>query len=663
MNTLLVAARAAHYASAMLLFGELVFVVAVARPAWRRAQRAGSGDGDDVYRRLLVVARWSVIASIVSGLAWLAAKAAIMSGMPVGQALNRETLGLVLGDTVFGRVWTLRLGLVIALSGVLLAVGRSAGDPRRSLLAISAVVAAAAYLGSLAWAGHAVAGQGPDDYNPIVADVAHLLAAGAWLGALPALVHCLGRFHTLDGVAQVTRRFSNLGVVSVSVLIASGLSNAWYLVGDVPALFGTDYGRLLLAKLGLFATMLGLAVANRGYWAPRLAGGDRGAPHLLRRNAVLEIAAGIGVVIIVGVLGVTVPAAHQSPVWPFDHTLSWQRIQQTAWVQLVLAAAGTVACVAAAIVVRGALSRPPRIPIAALAGIAIPGGMFAWLLAVPAYPTTYSTSPVRYIADAIASGAALYASQCIACHGRDGQGDGSTASSLPIKPASLTERVPNRREGDLFWWIAHGIPQARMPGFASKLSDLEIWNLIQFLDAMADAQNAIAMTDRVKPLRPVLAPDFTFEFIGRPQETLEQQRGSRVTLLVFYTLPGSLPRLRQLAMQERALRAAGARVIAVPISASSSAIGAGIAGDGESIFATASPKVADAYAMFARQADGSNDGARKHLEFLVDRHGYLRVRWIGVPDAAFERTTDTLSQIELLMREPPRAPVQWGHRH
>jgi putative copper resistance protein D len=177
------------------------------------------------------------------------------------------------------------------------------------------------------------------------------------------------------------------------------------------------------------------------------------------------------------------------------------------------------------------------------------------------------------------------------------------------------------------------------------------------------ARNATAMTDRVKPLRPVFAPDFTFEFIGRPQESLEQQRGSRVTLLVFYTLPESLPRLRQLAMQERALRAAGARVIAVPISASSSAVNAGIAGDGESIFAIASPKVANAYALFARQADGWNEGARKHLEFLVDRHGYLRVRWIGVPDTAFERTTDTLSQIDLLMREPPRAPVQWGHRH
>jgi putative copper export protein/mono/diheme cytochrome c family protein len=663
MSTLFVAARAVHYASAMLLFGELVFVVAVARPAWSLARDTANVAGDDIHHRLLGALRWSVIASIVSGASWFAAEAAIMSGMPVAQAMNRETLGLVVGDTSFGHVWALRLGLVITLCAVLLALGRSARSPLRSRLTIGAVVAAAAYLGSLAWAGHAVAGQRPDDYSQIVADVAHLLAAGAWLGAMPALVHFLGGTRTLDGIAQVTRRFSSLSVASVSVLIVGGLTNAWYLVGDVPALFGTDYGRLLLAKLGLFAAMLGLAVANRGYLAPRLAGGDRPAVRLLRRNAILEIAAGIGVVIIVGALGVTVPATHQSPVWPFEHTLSWQRIQQSAWIQLVLAAAGAVACIAAAIVVRAALGRPPRLPIAALAGVVVPAGLFAWLLAVPAYPTTYSTSPVRYTADAIASGAALYASHCIACHGRDGQGDGAAASSLPIRPASLTERVPDRREGDLFWWIARGIPGTPMPGFASRLSDMDIWDLIQFLDAQAEAQNAMAMTDRVKPLLPVVAPDFTFEIIGRPQESLERQRGNRVTLLVFYTLPESLPRLRQLAMKERALRAAGARVIAVPTSASGSAVDAEIAGGGESIFAIASPKVANAYAMFAVQADGSNEGAQTHLEFLVDRHGYLRVRWIGIPDAASDRTADMLSQIDLLVHEPPRAPVQWGHRH
>ena len=261
------------------------------------------------------------------------------------------------------------------------------------------------------------------------------------------------------------------------------------------------------------------------------------------------------------------------------------------------------------------------------------------------------------------SGAALYSAHCVACHGRDGQGDGPAASALPIKPASLTERVPDRREGDLFWWIAHGIPQAPMPGFASKLTDMEIWDLIQFLDAMVEARKAIPMTDRVKPLLPVGAPDFTFEIIGRPQESLEQPRESGIMLLVFYTPPESLPRLRELAMNHGALMAAGARVVAIPMGALSSVVDPGFEGTGEPIFAITSPAVAGAYALFARQGDGSSDSAPAHVEFLVDRHGYLRVRWIGVPDAPSDRTAETLRQVALLVNEPPRAPMQWGHQH
>jgi putative copper resistance protein D len=90
----------------------------------------------------------------------------------------------------------LRLGLIVVLVAVLLALGRSASDPRQSRLAIVATVIAAAYLGSLAWAGHAVAGNETDDFDRIVADVEHLLAAGAWLGALPALVGLLASTHT-----------------------------------------------------------------------------------------------------------------------------------------------------------------------------------------------------------------------------------------------------------------------------------------------------------------------------------------------------------------------------------------------------------------------------------------------------------------------------------
>ncbi len=488
MNTLFVAARAVHYASAMLLFGELVFVIAVARPAWRRVQ---SGDGDAVYRRLLAVARWSVIASIVSGVAWLAAQAAVMSGVQVGQAMNRETLGLVLGNTVFGHVWVLRFGLdhcARRRACGAAAIGRRSaqiapGDRRRRRCCR---VPRLARLGRARGRRSRARRFRPDRCRcRALARRGRVAgrAAGACVFASLAPMRST-RWRRRRGV------ISNLGMASVCVLVVSGLTNAWYQVGDVPALIGTDYGRLLLAKLGLFAAMLGLAVTNRGVLTPRLAGGDRAALHLLRRNAVLEIAAGIGVVIIVGVLGVTVPAAHQSPVWPFDYTLSWQPLQQSAWMQVAVAAAGAVACISAAVTVAGLLGRPPRLRFAALAGIAIPAGILRGCLACRRIqrPTQCRRSATPRTRSS--SGSALYASHCIACHGPDG-GDGR--QPRPCFRSSrrvLTERVPSQREGDLFWWIAHGIPNTPMPGFASQLSDVEIWNLIQFLDAQAMARNA-----------------------------------------------------------------------------------------------------------------------------------------------------------------------------
>ena len=107
-----------------------------------------------------------------------------MSGTPLSQAINADTVGLVLGKTEFGRLWILRFVLAMALGALLLSIGRSANEQRRLRIAVGAVLVAAAYLASLAWAGHAAAGQGSGRYVQIVSDVVHLLAAGGWLGAL-----------------------------------------------------------------------------------------------------------------------------------------------------------------------------------------------------------------------------------------------------------------------------------------------------------------------------------------------------------------------------------------------------------------------------------------------------------------------------------------------
>jgi putative copper resistance protein D len=113
-------------------------------------------------------------------------------------------------------------------------------------------------------------------------------------------------------------RFSNLGVVSVLALFTSGFINAWFLTGEMRGLFGTEYGRLVQIKIALFLAMFCLATVNRIGLLPRLSHGEAQASferdqrtlRQLRRNTLLEIALGLAVIYVVGILGLTPPAEH-----------------------------------------------------------------------------------------------------------------------------------------------------------------------------------------------------------------------------------------------------------------------------------------------------------------------------------------------------------------
>jgi len=651
MTALFIVTRAIHYASALVLLGELLFAVAIASSGWRDAARSAGTPSARIFRTMI----WSLVIGLASGAIWFAIEASVMSGAPL-RSIDRSIIGTMWTDTTFGRVWTMRAGFVVALFALGVAI-RESSRARIRVLIGAATLVAAAYVASLAWTGHAAAGEGAEEAVQKIADVVHLLAAGAWLGSLPALVDTLGPTHPREVAARAARRFSLLGLISVSALIASGFVNTWYQVGGIPPLVGTLYGRLLVLKLALFVAMIVIAIVNRGILAPRVAEDDQ-ARRALRRNALVEIALGLGIVVVVGRLGVTVPAAHERVVWPFAHTLSMLALEQSAWIQLVLAAAGIVAVVAVIFLLVGVLKRPPRVRLGTVGALAMPAGVFTWLLVTPAHPTTYASSPVGYTTTAVAAGAALYASHCSGCHGHDGRGEAS-ANPSSARPGDLAERIRERRGGDLYWSIAHGVPGSAMPGFLSRLTENEIWSLIAFLDAQSAARNAGAMTERVTPIPPVPAPDFTYELAGGTQRSLVDPRDERVTLLVFYTLPASLDRLIDLATHLRSYTDAGARVIAIANGDPSAEATKQIPG-GEAFVAATGADVAAAYALFA-QRPGSSSAPIEHVEYLIDRQNELRARWIGIPGA--DRGAQSLAQIRILMREERRPVPQWGHRH
>jgi copper resistance protein D len=111
-----------------------------------------------------------------------------------------------------------------------------------------ALVSGLGLAATLAWTGHA--GAGADDWANVhlTADVMHLIAAAAWMGGLIPLALLLSqaRRNKVDPwpslAWQATRRFSVLGMVSVGTITASGIVNAWMLVGSFRGLFVTEYG-------------------------------------------------------------------------------------------------------------------------------------------------------------------------------------------------------------------------------------------------------------------------------------------------------------------------------------------------------------------------------------------------------------------------------------
>jgi copper resistance protein D len=298
-----VVARAVHFASTATIAGALMFRAVVADPALRGERKAGRV----VDNRIRVLAWIGLAIAVISGGAWLLLQTAAMSGQSCGEAVVSGALLTVLDETQFGLVSEVRLALAVLLA-ICLAYDR---PPLSRWLALGAALCLVA---AIAWTGHAASTPHNLGYLHLAADALHLYAAAAWTGGLMSLVLLLS---ALSGGARpstefdAVRRFSALGMVSVATLVVSGLINAWILVGSFRGQFLTDYGRVLLAKLGIFAAMVAFAAVNRFWLTPQLSSLSNGvAVRSLRRNAMVEIALALLVFAAVGVLGTLHPATH-----------------------------------------------------------------------------------------------------------------------------------------------------------------------------------------------------------------------------------------------------------------------------------------------------------------------------------------------------------------
>ncbi len=251
--------------SLAVFFGVLVCRLWILLPA----VSAGLPDQDAVRRRTWLFFGVGIVVMFASSIADLLVGAAEMSNTPIRSVF--PLLPAVILKTHFGRVWLIRVASLILIC----IIASTAGGRRETrpfqyfLLGFGLIIAM-----TQSASGHA---SDAGDFSVAeIIDWLHLLAALVWGGGLfilslvllPNMVKAGERAAPV--LAGVAVKFSRIAGIAVGIIFLTALYNVWAYVGGIEALWGSPYGRTIIAKIVLFFLLLVLAAFNRYVSVPGL---------------------------------------------------------------------------------------------------------------------------------------------------------------------------------------------------------------------------------------------------------------------------------------------------------------------------------------------------------------------------------------------------------
>lgn len=214
-----------------------------------------------------------LLALVASGLVF-SLKGAAMMGDASGM-LDVEILG-VLWQTPIRIELMLRVaGLVLILTGFLIAgIGIW-------IAGIGGILA----LWSFAWVGHVASFE--LTWLKLLL-IVHLAGIAFWVGVLSPLKTLAADSDRLNETADLGHRFGQFAMITVPILVASGIVMAWNLLGEISALVHTNYGLVLLAKISALGVLLAVAAMNKFRLVPAIRRGERSATVQLCRSINVE---------------------------------------------------------------------------------------------------------------------------------------------------------------------------------------------------------------------------------------------------------------------------------------------------------------------------------------------------------------------------------------
>ena len=242
----------------------------------------------------VLLVRAGLIGTAAATLGALWTQAPNSSGAPLWDVSVTELADVLASP--YGLALIARLA-VLGLAAVALPPVLAGHGSRLSGLALAGLAAA----GLTTWplTGHAA--ESPLPGAIVAADVVHMAAMAVWLGGLVTLAAFLLRQAHPRVLGRILPVWSRLAALAVVWLVGAGTVQAVVQVGSVGALWGTAYGRLVLAKIAILALVLTAAA-----FARRLVQRSQvtaAGPGRLRRTVGIEVAA---TVVVLGLSAVLV---------------------------------------------------------------------------------------------------------------------------------------------------------------------------------------------------------------------------------------------------------------------------------------------------------------------------------------------------------------------
>ncbi len=282
-----------------LLLGGVLFVLWVSREA----------PGDGAQRQRMESSSWTLLRISILGLIVIQSlylfvdSSVLMASAEIGFGGVVGANFFISGSVVLGA----------ALVALIISVSRSKLSSW-AMVAPAIVVMAASLM-----TNHAASRL---DGRPLLVALTatHEIATGFWIGGLPYLVLALFRNKDSSARFYVTERFSRLALISVILIVVSGLTMSVVYIGSWKAVLGTAYGVMVLAKAVMLSVLMVLGGIN--FLMLRNLPRDQVMPRLRR---LIEAEVGIGITVILTAASLTSqPPAVDQP----NDVVSLHRIYQ-----------------------------------------------------------------------------------------------------------------------------------------------------------------------------------------------------------------------------------------------------------------------------------------------------------------------------------------------